>query len=318
MQKVKLLLVLFSIVALVVPFAYSISVNCGQNNVCGSSTNCTCVVSDCEEGYLDIYTSERDIKPVQEFTLGLGSNKYTIDSSVVQRGSSIMLYKLVCVQTQQNYPATAGKRGPFSVGGGGAVGNLSGRCFDGTAEGECSTNKPFLCEGGKLVKDCVKCKCKDGECNSNTGSCEVEPVEPSGPVCGDGICDPDEANCPSDCKKKGISPVLLISLVLLFVLLFVFRKKFSSKFGKGGEGPVEILEGKTLVPTFKMPDIKIPKDDEKKSRAIETLRKQAEALRAMRAAKQTGGGAEAKYKYPYGKDEKSGEPNFKSGGNFGQ
>lgn len=246
--------------------------------------------------------------------MSVGSNKYTIDSSIVPRGNSIMFYKLICVETEQNYPATAGKRGQFRIGGG-AVGNVSGKCADGTSEGVCSTRQPFLCERGRLVQDCEKCRCTDGVCNENTGVCESSP-KPVETKCGDGVCEEAEY-CPADCgeEKKGISSGVFIVIGVLLILLFIFAKKFRKKKEEFG-GPGEVLEGKQLVPTFKMPEIKIPKDEEKKSKALETLRKQAEALRAMRAAKPAGGEKSSGYKYPYAKDEKTGEPNFKSEGKF--
>ncbi len=39
---------------------------------------------------------------------------------------------------------------------------IPGQCSDKTLNGQCSSNKPYYCNNGKLIEDCFKCGCKNG------------------------------------------------------------------------------------------------------------------------------------------------------------
>ncbi|MEW6295538.1 MAG: hypothetical protein AB1467_04565 [Candidatus Diapherotrites archaeon] len=40
-----------------------------------------------------------------------------------------------------------------------------------TKNQECSAQKPFYCENGILIENCIKCGCTGGKCNPSTGKC---------------------------------------------------------------------------------------------------------------------------------------------------
>lgn len=39
---------------------------------------------------------------------------------------------------------------------------VNGKCSDGTKEGACSTNKPYICYNGELLKSAYACGCPEG------------------------------------------------------------------------------------------------------------------------------------------------------------
>ncbi len=300
----KFTLVLFGILLLIVPISYAISASCGSSNVC-SGGSCTCKVVDCDLGYLDIYTSQTDIKPIQEFEIQSGQGNYTLPLAVMPKSNSVYFLKLTCLSTGQNYPATP-TRNPFSISVSG-----EGACSDGTLLGGCSKKRPDRCVNGDLIKDCGFCGCISGaSCDEFSGSCSFEGGE-SGGYCGDKKCDSDESgsSCPKDCGDGGIDieeqkrgkincVLILLGGLVVLLILFAFRRKLK----KGGRKSYETFAPLSSSGSLGATSL-VSKEDEHKRKLSEALKKAAENIR-----KQHGKGEEG-YKYPYGKG-REGRRNF--------